>query len=208
MIQTVLVYDGEDVALGGFFRLCADKYRYLHRTCSNQSDIIEHTSGSSRNEIELSVSKYNDNNFLFISYLHGNENAMTLSNETIVSIDNAHLFTNAFCYTFSCCCGKNLSSILLDNRALVFWGYADEAYSFLDYEEDFAELAISGLKHFFANETVECAYNKTKEEYIKKIDSLYQENLVVAAYLLHNKDAMVVYGNKSITVSDFIIKDK
>jgi hypothetical protein len=138
--------------------------------------------------------------------LHGNDDAMLLSSEKIISIENAYLLSNTFCFTFSCSCGKNLATKLLENGACVFWGYIDKAYTVSDYEEDFANLAVSGLKHFFSNKTVESAYNKTQEEFTAKIDSLYQESFFVAATLLHNRDSMVVYGNKSMTVSDFLIK--
>jgi hypothetical protein len=205
MIQTILLFDDKDVELGDFFRFCANEYRSLHNMHFNQDVIIEHKSNSKITEIERSISEYNNSNFLFISYLHGDDDTMYLSNREIVSKDNAYLFTNAFCYTFSCCCGKNLSHILLEKQAHVFWGYKDLAYNMPYYEESFADLAISGLKHFFSNETIENAYNKVKEEYTEKIDALYQEDYFAATILSRNKEAMVVYGNKNMTISDFII---
>jgi len=205
MIRTILVYDNEDITLGNFFQKCASKCRYLYNIHFNQNVIMEHKSNSNKNEIEISISKYNDNRFLLICYLHGDNDSIYLSNEKIVSKDNASLFINAFCYTFSCCCGKDLSRILLDNRALIFWGYRGEAYVVLGYEEVFAELAVLGLSYFFKNESIENAYYKTQEEHIKLIDTIYQENLFVAAHILDNKDAMVIYGNNGMTISDFII---
>ena len=206
MINTVLLYDNNDTTLGAFFNLCANKFLYLHNALYNQCVGAEHNSENCEKEtIEAVLSAYNNSNFLFVSFLHGNEDAMYITNEEIVSASNAYFFTNAFCYTFSCYCGKSLAAKLLESGACVFWGYNDKAYSITDYEEDFAELAISGLTHFLQNESVDNAFNKVRDEYTRKIDALYQENFFVAATLLHNKESMVVCGNKNLTVSDFII---
>ena len=206
MINTVLLYDNKDATLGTFFNLCANKFLHLHNAIYSQNVSAEHNTENCEKEvIESALSAYNHFKFLFVSFLHGDEDAMYISNKKIVSSDNAYFFTNAFCYTFSCYCGKNLANILLKNNACVFWGYIDKAYSMPDYEENFAELAISGLAHFLKNESVDTAFNKVREEYTNKIDALYQENFFAAATLLHNKESMVVYGNKSMTVLDFII---
>jgi hypothetical protein len=205
-MNTVLLYDNQDATLGTFFNLCANKFLYLHNAAHSQSVSSEHKTGNSdKNSVENALSAYNNSKFLFVSFLHGDEDAMYIANDKIVSSANAYFFSNAFCYTFSCYCGKNLSNVLLQNNACVFWGYIDKAYSITDYEEDFADLAISGLKHFLNQDTIENAEKKVREEYTKKIDERYRENFFVAATLLQNRDSMVVYGDKSLTVSDFII---
>ena len=207
MTNTVLLYDNQDDKLGAFFNLCANKFLHLHNAIYSQSvDAIHNTDNCERDTIELTLSRYNRSKFLFISFLHGNEDAMYVSNKEIVSFDNAYFFTNAFCYTFSCYCGKRLAPRLLENGACTFWGYIDSAYTIRSYEEKFAELAISGLKHFLNKESVENAERKVRTEYEQAIDNLYQENYFVAAYLLRNKESMVVYGDKSLTVSDFEIQ--
>lgn len=208
MINTVLLYDNQDATLGTFFTLCANKFLYLHNIICSQSVSVEHNTENCEKEIvESALSDYNSSKFLFVSFLHGSEDAMYISNEKIISIDNAYFFTNTFCYTFSCFCGKNLAPKLLTNGACIFWGYIDKAYSISEYEDDFAEMATSGLKHFLNRETIENAEKKVREEYTKKVDELYQENYFAAAYLLRNKESMVVYGNKELTISDFVIEE-
>lgn len=206
MINTILLYDNRDTTLGTFFTLCANKFLHLHNALYNQSVSAEHNSDNcEKKDIEFALSAYNNSKFLFISFLHGNEDAMYISNEKIVSSDNAYFFTNAFCYTFSCYCGKKLATILLQNSACVFWGYIDKAYSVSDYEEVFADMAILGLTYFLQNESVDNAFNKVQEEYTKKIDALYQESFFAATYLFKNKESMIICGDKSMTVSDFTI---
>jgi hypothetical protein len=206
MIKTVLLYDNRDARLGTFFDLCANKFSHLHNTVYNQNISTRYDTESCRKDIiESALSTYNSSEFLFVSFLHGSEDAMYISDEEIISASNAYFFTNAFCYTFSCYCGKNLAPVLIENNAHVFWGYVDKAYIAVGFEEEFAELAISGLNHFLKNETIESAFNKVREEYTKKIDELYKENFFVASTLFHNKESMIVYGNKSMTISDFTI---
>ena len=206
MINTVLLYDNQDLDLGAFFNLCANKFLHLHNTAYSQNvSVVHNTENSEKEIIESVLSGYNNSKFLFVSFLHGCEEAMYISKEKVVSTCNTYFFTNAFCYTFSCYCGKTLAYKLLENNACVFGGYNDKAYSIADYEEEFAELAISGLSHFLKKESIENAEKKVRQEYINKIDTLYQENFFVAATLFHNKESMVVYGDKSLTVSDFII---
>jgi hypothetical protein len=204
MINTVLLYDNEDNKLGSFFTLCANKFSLLLNSKYSQSVSTEHkTDNGDKNSVETSLSTYNNSKFLFISFLHGNADAMLIDNQQVVSISSAYLFSNAFCYTFSCHCGKNLGNTLIQNNACIFWGYTDKAYSIIDYEEGFAELAVSGLKHFINGKTIESAYDAAIEEYTNKIDALYKTDFFVAATLLHNRDSMVVYGDKNLTVNDF-----
>jgi len=207
MINTVLLYDNQDTKLGAFFTLCANKFLHLHNTVYHQSVSTEYnTENCERETIETALSNYNNSKFLFVSFLHGSENgdAMLIANEKIVSSDNAYFFSNAFCYTFSCYCGKNLATRLLQNNVCVFWGYIDKAYSVSDYEEDFAELAIAGLKHFFDGNSIEQSSLMLKEDTINKIDKIYQENFFVASTLLHNLDSMIVRGDKSLMISNFL----
>ena len=207
MINTILLYDNHDATLGTFFNLCANKFLYLHNSVYNQSISAQHNSENCKKEtIESVLPAYNNSKFLFACFLHGNEDAMYISNEEIVSANNAYFFTNAFCYTFSFCCCINLAKILLQNNACVFWGYVDKVYSMPDYEEDFAELAISGLKHFFVNKTVGIAYNFVIKEYTDKIDALYKTDFFAASTLLHNRDSLVVCGNTDISIADLTIK--
>jgi hypothetical protein len=204
MINTILLYDNEDATLGTFFNLCANKFLQLHSNTYNQTVSAEHkTNNGDKNSIETSLSTYNNSKFLFVSFLHGNEDAMLIDNQQIVSSSNAYFLSNAFCYTFSCYCGKNLANVLIQNNACAFWGYIDKAYSITDYEEDFTDLAISGLKHFFDGKSIEKAYNAVIEEHTNKIDELYQTDFFAAATLLHNRDSVVVLGNKNLNVNDF-----
>jgi hypothetical protein len=204
MINTVLLYDNQDTTLGSFFALCATKFMQLHTNAYNKSVSSEHkTNNGDENSVETALSTYNSSKFLFVSFLHGNEDAMFIDNQQVVSTGKAYFFSNAFCYTFSCHCGKNLGKILIDNNASIFWGYIDKAYSIADYEDEFADLAVSGLKHFIDRKTVESAYNTVIEEHTNKIDKLYHTDFFVAATLLHNRDSLVVYGDKNLTVNDF-----
>lgn len=204
MINTILLYDNQDATLGAFFNLCANKFLLLNNTIFQKIVCKEHNTKNCKKEtIESVLSDCNSSKFLFVCFLHGNEEAMYVDKTKIVSSDNAYFFSNAFCYTFSCNCGKKLAHILLENKALVFWGYIDKVYSIADYEDDFADLSVMGLKFFLSNETVESSYNKVKDEFTEKIDLLYESNYFVASTLLHNRDSMFVCGDKSLTINDF-----
>jgi hypothetical protein len=205
MIKSILLYDNEDDTLGDFFNLCANSYQLLSINHSGDNLIVEHKSdNSNKHDVETSVSKYNNENFLFISFLHGDEETMYISKDKIISIDNSYFFSNAFCYTFSCYCGNTLAKSMITNAAHVFWGYKDKVYSIIGCEDDFMQLTLSGLNHFFMNDTVEIAYNKVKKEFNDKIDSLYKTNFFIASTLLHNRESMIVHGRTDISISDFI----
>jgi len=204
MINSILLYDNQDTKLGTFFTLCANKFLQLYHNFYNQSVSAEHkTNNGDKNSIETSLSTYNSSKFLFVSFLHGNEDAMYIDNQQVVSTDNAYFFSNAFCYTFSCHCGKKLANVLIQNNACAFWGYINKAYSITDYEDDFAELATSGLKYFFDGNSIGNAYSAVIEEYTNKIDELYQTDFFVAATLLRNRDSVTALGDKNLTVNDF-----
>ena len=205
MIKSILLYDNEDNTLGNFFSLCAKTFHYLSSNHSVDNLIVEHkSSSSSKSDVEITISRYNTDNFRFVSFLHGDHEATYVSKNRIISTDNSYYFSNAFCYTFSCYCGNTLAQRMLFNSAHVFWGYREKAYSIVGMEDDFMRLSMSGLNHFFEKDTIETAFCKVKEEFTEIIDSLYKKNYFVASTLLHNKDSMVVHGKKDLSILDFV----
>lgn len=199
MIKDILLYDDEDDDLGDFFRLCSYKYMKVAKQCV----AFKHDSKSCKDAIERSMSKCNNSKFLLVSFLHGSDDALYLSKKEVISPHNAYFLSNAFCYTFSCHCGKNLAQILLDNGACTFWGYIDNVSVIVDNEDDFADLAVSGLRHFYCNKTVGEAYDAVKKEYTSKIDALYKTDYFCAATLMYNRDSMILLGDKNLAINDF-----
>lgn len=206
MINTVIVCDKDDKDLGDFFSLC--KYHAIQATEQHTANIKELYS----DDIDVvNFSNYfsdiNQSNFLFFGFVHGSCTSMTINGyiHFLSTSNNYYTLSNALIYAFSCYNGKDLADKLLENKVHVYWGYRDKAWVCYDFIDDFKDCALSGFDSFVLGNTIERAENVMIDETNNKIDEIYGVNMFAASLLMENRDAMVVKGNKQMTIEDFVV---
>lgn len=206
MINTVIVCDKDDEELGDFFSLC--KYHVISATQQYQAQIKElHSDDIDIANFSNYLSGINQSNFLFFGFVHGSSTAMMMNyyDQFLSTSNNYYTLTNAFVYAFSCYNGMDLADKLLENKVHTYWGYLDKAWVCYDFMEDFKDCALSGFDSFVLGNTIECAEKMMTEKINCKIDEIYDVNMFAASLLMKNRDAMVVKGNKQITINAFVI---
>ena len=207
MINQIVIVDEQDDGLGDFFGLCAD---HAHSLCTEHPcNINNQQFGSddvSTKNISDILSNVNQRGFIFLSFVHGDNNSMFNGSECFVSTtDNYYLFSNSFIYTFSCYTGNDLADTLLMNGVIAFLGYSKEAWVLPSYFDEFKKAAMSGYNHFLNGDSAIIAYNRMIEDTNDQINEMYKKNMIVASYLMKNRDALILKGNKGLTIGDFNI---
>jgi len=207
MINEVIVCDRNDKVLGEFFSLCKDFV--IEKT----SPLLPNTKELYPEDIDLvNFSNHligiNQYNFLFLGFVHGNNETMFIneSEKFISTTDNYYVLSNALIYVFSCHSGNELADKLLENNAHVFWGYSNKAWVCYDFIELFKICAMSGYNHFILGCSIEDAEKKMKSEINHQIDILYNISMFAASKLMENLDKMIIKGNKTLTIQDFVLK--
>lgn len=204
MTNAVVVYDDNDLELGDFFCSCVDSLDTLFEG-ANINPIKLDSNNVNASNLCSYISPVNEQNFFFLGFVHGTSESMLIGGtEHIVSLtNNYYLFSNAFIYAFSCYNGTELADALLDNNALVFWGYSNKAWVIYDYVSQFKECALAGYKYFLEGSTIEEAYQLMIADINEQIDILYTENFFAASMFMRNRDALVVKGRLELTIADF-----
>lgn len=204
MINTVIVCDKDDKELGDFFSLC--RYHVIRTTQQHKTAIKElHSDDIDVANFSNHLSDVNQSNFLFFGFVHGSSTAMTMNgyDQFLSTSNNYYTLTNAFVYAFSCYNGMDLADKLLENNVHTYWGYLDKAWVCYNFMEDFKDCALSGFDSFASGNTIAHAENMMTDKTNSKIDELYGVNMFAASLLMKNRDAMVVKGNKQMTIHDF-----
>lgn len=208
MINQIVVHDGHDDKLGDFFYLCTDHAHSLCVACGKEinNQIIGSDDVTAGNIGDL-LSKVNQQGFLFLGFVHGTPDSMVINGaERFVSTtSNYYLFTNSFIYTFSCYNGTELADILLMNGASVFWGYSKQVWVCHAYHDEFKKAALTGYCHFLNGDSASIAYDRMIDDMNVQIDAMYETDMIVASTLLENRDALVLKGNKELTISDLVL---
>lgn len=204
MVNLVVIYDKNDNVLGDFF--CKCRSLVLDILLNNKIDIsVVDECCIDASQLADCLSRVNQNNFVFCGFLHGNLDSMLINGgDRLISTEiNHYLLTNAFIYTFSCHCGAQLADALIKNNAHTFWGYNAEAYVCNDYIDIFAKCSLAGYKYFIEGNAISRSEELMVADINLALDELYLKNALVAACLMDNRNAMVVKGDKNLTIQDF-----
>ena len=207
MINTILAYDEKDVILGEFFNLCAIKTKVAINDGINLLEI----NSQSLNEvtIHLRTEALNSKPYLFITFTHGSESEL-LKNGSVPFLSttiNEKGLKNSLSYCFACHSGKELGHTLIENGSLAFVGYNKEVtvQKFFDALDSFVECATCGLKYFFNEMSLANSITLMKEKYTDCVDRFYSRDMIIASSFMENRDALILLGNKELTINDFYV---
>lgn len=203
MLKTIVIYDDRDPEIGLFFEWCFKKTSEI--LDENKMDTI---SSRQLSDLTLAVKlpQYNNSPFLFITFTHGSETEILKEGNIpfLSTTINVELMKNSFSYCFACYAGKTLGPAVIAHGGLCFVGYKNEIYTHTGYFPEFSTCLLKGLQSFLMGKDIRASIEEMKEAYNRQIDSLYEKDYLVASLLLENRDALVVYGNKDLKLSNFL----
>ena len=185
----------------GFFSYCGEEV--LDETGNRQIESAVLTPPSLTNT--LLVQNLSDCQVCVIAN-HGDARSIDGDNGDLVSIDtNNKPFMGKLLYAISCSCAKELKDNLVSEGLRSFWGYDNELNVWIGYPQ-YARSALAGIKSLIAGNTVREAKEQMLSQYnadIAELEAQYPNRLDLAAALLDNREALVVYGDDDdLTLSD------
>ena len=136
---------------------------------------------------------------------HGDARSIDGDNGDLVSVDtNNKAFFGKLLYAISCTCAKELKDSLVSEGLRSFWGYDNELNVWYGYPQ-YARSALAGIKSLMDGNSIKEAKEHMLTQYNKDIAELeaqYPDHPELAAALLDNREALVVYGDDDLTLSD------
>jgi hypothetical protein len=105
-------------------------------------------------------------------------------------------------YTWSCLSGNTLGKDAVSNGCLAFIGYDESIIAGTGEIDNFIKSANCGLVHLRNGKTLGETFNAMYQEYNDIIDYYNDEiqDFWIASFFRRNRDALVFYGDKSITI--------
>ena len=202
MTEVIIAVDELDGCLGDFFSECLQELEIIEKDAKCGAKYIK---SNQLNEVAISLTVPVDKAFIFLAYSHGSETEL-LKKGTIPYISeklNIDKFKKTFFYTCSCKTGKSLGQTLVDNDCYCYIGY-DEEFTVWDFNrKPFVECANIGFKYFLAGNEGGEVINLMKEKYDEAIDN-YENDFFGAAHLLSNKNALILKGDPTYSISKMI----
>ena len=136
---------------------------------------------------------------------HGDTRSIAGDKGDIVSTTtNNSPFAGKLLYAVSCSCGKNLKDCLVEEGLLSFWGYNKDFKVFIGYPQ-YAKSCMAGIKSLMDGKTVREAKEDMIQQFnndIAELESRYPDKPMLAAVLLDNREALVVYGEDNLSLKD------
>lgn len=136
---------------------------------------------------------------------HGDAKSIAGNKGDIVSVStNNTAFAGKMLYAVSCNCGKELKDSLISDGLLSFWGYDNEFKVWIGYPQ-YANSCMAGIKSLMEGKTVKEAKADMIQQYndgITELETQYPNNPILAADLLDDREALVVFGEDNLRLAD------
>ena len=159
----------------------------------------------SKHTLSEKLSVVNNDSFLCFWYGHGKYDCFKIGDEQIVTTtENHYIFTNAMIYTFSCLNGGELADTLISNYTKAFVGYSDSAYCPCGIDDVTCRVAMTFLSSLLGGKSIIDSVEDLKSAYE---DTMFEDGLdpFQAESFQRNRDNIVLKGNGTLTIKDFII---
>lgn len=200
-MKFLIVYnDNTEDSAGGFFANCGEEI--LEETENRQIDRTVLTPPSLTNT--LLIQHLSDCQVCVIAN-HGDARSIDGDNGDLVSVStNNKAFLGKLLYAISCSCAQKLKDTLASDGLRSFWGYDNELKVWYGYPQ-YARSALAGLKSLMAGNKVKVAKEQMLAQYnadIAELEEQYPDRPELAATLLDNREALVVYGDDNLKLSD------
>lgn len=136
---------------------------------------------------------------------HGDARSIAGNNGDMVSVDtNNTLFSGKLLYAVSCTCAKELKDSLVADGLRSFWGYDNKLSIWYGYPQ-YARSCMAGIKSLMDGKNIKEARDEMIAQYnhdIEELEEQYPNDTYLAAALLDNREALVVFGKDDLKLSD------
>lgn len=199
MMSVIVAVDDLDDCLGEFFNECIGQIEVIEKAAKCDTRYIR---SNQLNDATISFMIPQNKSFAFLAYSHGSDTELLQGGKTpyISESLNIDKFKQSFFYTCSCKTGKSLGQKLIDNECFCYIGYNEE-FTVWDFNrKPFIECANYGFQLFLEGKEAKEIIDLMKAKYDESIDN-YENDLIGAAHLLSNKNALVLKGDETHSIS-------
>lgn len=207
-LNSIILADDSDNVL--FVMLKDGTLQLLNNFAHTQTniEIVNNTYLSdtvAKHNLSEKLSVVNNDSFLCFWYGHGKCDSFKIGDEQIVTTtENHYIFSNAMIYTFSCLNGGELADTLISNNTKAFVGYNDSAYCPCGIDNVTCRVAMTFLSSLLGGKSISDSVEDLKTAYE---DTMFEDGLdpFQAESFQRNRDNIVLKGNGTLTLKDFII---
>ena len=199
MGKVLIAYNNDSgTVLHDFLESCADEAKQI---CADNGIDYSSVCPPDLNEQSV-VGAMPDHHLCFIA-AHGDVDGIyNEDDEAIVSTRTTNYnFKGKGLYSVACLCAQNLHPHLKVLGLRFFVGYND-TFNVRGEREPFVISAMAGLKSFLSGENADVAKEKMLTTYDEQIATLDATDPMAAIELVHNKEALVLDGENTLTFLD------
>lgn len=203
MVRDVLIAynDSDTESSRRFFQDCADKIRQKSFDMGLAHHMMDAPELTVEN-VEYRIKECPEH-FIFSAFSHGSKTCLYNDRqEYYISVErgNNYIFTGNIVYTFACDCGCDLKDDLESKKVASFWGYKGKVT--MAFCDEFVECATKGIELLLEKKTLNEAKKGMLDKYDDCISKLRLSDPIKAAYLLDNKERLVVTGKDNLTIDN------
>ncbi len=207
MVKLLIAYDKQDSDLGAYFQSCFDDIS--GHALNNGINTIYSFDGTENHRTIITdlIQQLEAKPFIFLAFTHGREDAILFSSAPIVDIENSYFFGQSLIYTCACRVAKELGRALEHHQCKAFIGFEKDSTlaSVSKYDNIFMACENYGIKQFLeGGSSIRESFNAMYEYYSDQVYELYGINAAAAAFLLENRDSLVMFPtDANFTLHDF-----
>ncbi len=213
MLHVLVAYDNDDPKRGEYFDASQDNFISKVGKANAINLKLLDTSKCLEYPIDTYTSECGGGAFIFVAYLHGNEDALLVSDRSYVNCPNAYLFRDTLFFACSCLSAIELGQKLIQEGCKVFLGYNKKITTASNETEPiFYECENAFISHFItAENTIQDSLNFMYDKYLEMERHLAMNYGIFDAGILgQNLDAFEILLNENryalLTKNDFILE--
>ena len=204
MIQILIPYDNEDASRGEYFTASQEDFTSKIADLENIVYNLLTTQQCLSNTVDTFIANLNENSFILIGYLHGNDEELLVSTTSYINTRNAYYFANSLFYACSCSAANTLGKELMNNGCKIFLGYNSTISTVKNETEPiFYHCENAFLVHFVStNSTIQECLGHMYDEYERmKIHLSKNHGIFDASILEENLMAFEILYDEEVTLN-------
>lgn len=207
MIDVISFTDEKDAKLGAYFKnsekSLSDNIESLENVRVFKSVNSDTCTMQSVNQLMSSV----DDRCICAVYTHGNPGAFVANGKSYINDANSFRFKETFVYSTACSTAKSIGKKLISDGCLAFVGFDGDSQVLCD--SDSANVIMNcdqACLFAFLNDDISLkeAVNLAIDYYNMQIAKcMNTSDILLRSILVANREALCVYGDQTLTRSDF-----
>ncbi len=198
-MKDILIVSYECDRIGNYFKLCNQNLQDFIKFKQFNMNIHCTHNMNNRESLHSKLEEFSDDYIVSI-YAHGEDDRIKNNeNEDLINISDARThYNNAIVYSTACYSANKLGVQMHAYNCKLFFGYIKKSYIVSMYKDTFIELDNFALKEILDNSNIDPTLlcEKINSIFDNRIEEMKKINLMVAPFIMHNKESYKIYKNQ------------